>query len=191
MCFFLQQNHLHTIQEALLLPACHTYTTIPFQMLCIWKSGSRPAHYLLIHSKFRFPNVINIHTCHRKLLRALVTHFLHNLYVPKMKECLPFFCIRIRVWIPFCSSPQNPKTNMHRFSNPHFTPEGWRGLTKRSISGQHHGTVMGCYSKSALWELSRDFCSLYRCHFWDVLHTVTWKCCHGKWSLVRLSITWF
>lgn len=129
----------------------------PFKFWAVWNSGSRPAHYLLIHSKPRFLNVINIHICHRKLVRALVTHFLHNLYVPKMKECLPFFCIRIRVWILFCSYPQNPKTNMCQFSNPHFTPEGWRGFTKRSISGQHHGTALCCHGRSALSELFSVF----------------------------------
>lgn len=134
----------------------------------VWNCGSRPAHYLLIHSKPRLLNIINIHICHWKLLRALVTHFLHNLYVPKIKECLPvFFCIWIRVWIPFCSSPQNLKTNMHKFSNPLFAPEGWRGLTKRNISGQHHGTISCCHGRSALTELFPGFCSLYRCYFWD------------------------
>lgn len=133
----------------------------------VWNCGSRPAHYLLILSKPRLLNIINIHICHWKLLRALVTHFLHNLYVPKIKECPFFFLHMIRVWIPFCSSLQNLKTNMHKFSNPLFAPEGWRGLTERSISGQHHGTILCCLGRSTLPEFFPDFCSLYRCYSWD------------------------
>lgn len=152
----------------------------------VWNCGSRPAHYLLIHSKPRLLNIINIHICYWKLLRALVTHFLHNLYVPKIKECLSLFL--------------HMDKSVNSFVHLHKT---WKQICTNSLilfshlkgeeAWQKEAPVVSTMALSCAAMAGQHFQSFFLTSAPStgvipdiMLGNVIWRRCHRKQSLFRL-----